>query len=194
MANDVSLLRAFDLAAVLGGEKICTDMAHDRDYITGPDRNNLVCVGNSGELSLFNHHYLRMRPLCWVDGMPVYKGDVLYSRTGTLPRTVAAHDGDALSFLETEIQLHQSCMTWAKSRSCDQEVSDLVTLLDSAGIPEGPLGWRVREYRREVEQERDLLLEELKNCVAVMERELKGLQVIQPELRGAQEAIAKVTQ
>jgi type VI protein secretion system component VasK len=37
------------------------------------------------------------------------------------------------------------------------------------------------------------LLEALKDCVAVMDRELAGLKVIQPELSAARAAIAKAT-
>ena len=37
------------------------------------------------------------------------------------------------------------------------------------------------------------LLKALKNCVAVMDRELAGLKVIQPELSAARAAIAKAT-
>src|SRR5690242_19815163 len=32
------------------------------------------------------------------------------------------------------------------------EITNLVALLDAAGIPPGPLAWRVREYRREGEE------------------------------------------
>jgi hypothetical protein len=43
-----------------------------------------------------------------------------------------------------------------------------------------------------VEQQRDELLDALHDCVLVMERELEGLRVIQPELAKARAAIAKV--
>lgn len=44
----------------------------------------------------------------------------------------------------------------------------------------------------ELQEQRDELLAALRDCVAVMDRDLNGLAVIQPELRIARSAIAKV--
>lgn len=79
MENDYSLLRAFDEERAKAGEAIC--FAGSRKvvlYIAGPDKAaNIVCDVD-GYLRDYFHTALRLAPLCWVEGKPVYKGDVLW--------------------------------------------------------------------------------------------------------------------
>lgn len=53
--------------------------------------------------------------------------------------------------------------------------------------------WHMEQAAR-MKSERDQLLAALRDCVLVMERDLEGLKVIQPELNGARAAIAAVEQ
>lgn len=88
MEKDYSLLRPFNLEAAKRGEKVCwykgDDMPPKTFFIT-PQGN---CVSSfSGEPEAFwqPHElemYFRIAPLAWVEGKPVYKGDVLWHCTG----------------------------------------------------------------------------------------------------------------
>lgn len=83
--KDYSLLRPFDLDAAKRGEAICANMGEPLVFVAeaGPDGDHCVRLGNwhvsAGNLATCESHHLRMAPLCWVEGKPVYKGDVLYS-------------------------------------------------------------------------------------------------------------------
>lgn len=84
MEKDYSLLRPFDLDAAKRGEAICTHSGNHLDFVAADENNGSHCVrigdrnSRSGRLSIWGHQRLRMAPLCWVEGKPVYKGDVLY--------------------------------------------------------------------------------------------------------------------
>lgn len=94
MKKDLSKLRPFDLEAAKRGEAICDRnrpelearfIAHVPD-IAEHDRviikigNGIVQCSESGECHGYGSIYFAMAPLCWVEGNPVYKGDVLYSK------------------------------------------------------------------------------------------------------------------
>lgn len=97
-------LRPFDLEAAKSGElmqyfaggDICT-------LVAGPDAYGCVCVSKGGvdklRLIVYPVESLRMVPLCWVEGKPVYKGDVLYQNTTMLWRVVA--DGNEKGITDT---------------------------------------------------------------------------------------------
>lgn len=84
--KDYSLLRPFDLEAAIAGEPILWS----GQYIPV----TFVARGNRGQTNIIERpgihggllsevcyspdNYLRMAPLCWVEGRPVYKGDTLY--------------------------------------------------------------------------------------------------------------------
>lgn len=78
--NDYTLLRPFDLEAAKRGEAMVSNTNDlPRFYVAGPDEIGKVCFDvNSGILDLMHQSQLRMAPLAWVEGKPVYKGDVLY--------------------------------------------------------------------------------------------------------------------
>lgn len=81
--NDFSLLRPFDIAAAKDGEPVCWDTGDyfSGRYLAGPDRSGEVAFeDNEGDLYLRNASKYRMAPLCWIEGKPVYKGDVLYRK------------------------------------------------------------------------------------------------------------------
>lgn len=84
MEKDYSLLRPFDLEAAKRGEKLLngSGSGDERSYVDGPDYFEVVCVkGKEGGLYLNSIHEMKMYPLAWVEGRPVYKGDVLYWNT-----------------------------------------------------------------------------------------------------------------
>lgn len=84
MEKDYSLLRPFDLEKAKAGEAICyyQDGTH-REFITGPDDHGyFVIKSQDGWFRFGKHEDYRMAPLAWVEGKPVYKGDVLYGTAG----------------------------------------------------------------------------------------------------------------
>lgn len=94
MNNDYSLLHPFDLEAAKKGEPICHAagtpvkfLAHEQGHPHLKDW-AVIVLGPGG---VFSHgengqrwregssvYDLRMAPLCWVEGKPVYKGDKLW--------------------------------------------------------------------------------------------------------------------
>jgi hypothetical protein len=85
--KDYSLLRPFNLEAAKRNEPFCSKLRYlqERDnspltFISGPDTTDRICANNkSGILDLYHTSTLCMAPLCWIEGRPVYKGDVLYT-------------------------------------------------------------------------------------------------------------------
>lgn len=78
--RDYSLLRPFDLEAAKRGEAICfSSGAEIKRFIAGPDSvGDYVFVVPGGQFYFVREKAIRMSPLCWVEGRPVYRGDVLY--------------------------------------------------------------------------------------------------------------------
>lgn len=99
MTNDYSLLRPFDLEAAKRGDLLCWHNATGADYvaryIAGPDVKGLACVEVDSHLTIHPVEYFRMAPLCWVEGLPVYCGDVLYNKIGQ-GLTATGEDGGKL--------------------------------------------------------------------------------------------------
>jgi hypothetical protein len=79
--KDCSLLRPFDLEAAKRGEKILTSTFIKCEFRGALSNGSVILVEfddqSGGERE---HGRLLMSPLCWVEGSPVYKGDVLYNR------------------------------------------------------------------------------------------------------------------
>jgi len=115
--KDYSLLRPFDLDAAKAGAEIVA-LVDDgteielRTFVTGPDRMGYYVVStDEGVYRLGKAHEYRMAPLCWVEGKPVYPGDVLERENGKafIPDMVAISGelrmlGEGLpSFLNPEL-------------------------------------------------------------------------------------------
>lgn len=96
--KDFSLLRPFDLEAAKRGEAICLfNGAEDWKYISGPDSKGFLCleVKQTGVFIVSSKDIFCMAPLCWLEGSPVYKGDVLYDKeygTRQAVSRLGAHD------------------------------------------------------------------------------------------------------
>jgi len=76
--KDYSLLRPFDLEAAKRGDKIhWSNIPDDVAYI-GVTSAGYIAYETGNESSFCSSSSFRMSPLAWVEGRPVYKGDVLY--------------------------------------------------------------------------------------------------------------------
>lgn len=106
------LLRPFDLEAARGGDPICwcRDGEKPRYFIVTPAGNVLANFTDDpdGE-NLWPSHQLRMAPLCWVEGKPVYKGDVLY-------RHGYNHEFKITGYEEKSGGLQKPCLTYDNTR------------------------------------------------------------------------------
>ena len=88
--KDYSLLRPFDLEAAKAGAPLFEIFMHpstvktDEEigtYITGPNNQNEYITSyppNGYVVYKYSIADVRMAPLAWVEGKPVYKGDILY--------------------------------------------------------------------------------------------------------------------
>lgn len=73
------LLRPFDLALAQAGDAICWSHLDDQITFVGEHVNGDVVIKKSdGKFELPNTFSLRMKPLFWKDGRPVYRGDSLW--------------------------------------------------------------------------------------------------------------------
>jgi hypothetical protein len=83
--KDFNLLRPFDLEKAKAGEALC-DASTGNEYVfIGHSKTTneiYVQIVNNNEDSIFecDAHDLRMKPLCWLEGKPVYKGDELWHK------------------------------------------------------------------------------------------------------------------
>lgn len=102
--KNYNLLRPFDLEAAKRGEAVTfKTVPRVLHYVSGPDVGGTVCVKDEGgQFGLYKHEYLRMAPLCWVEGKPVYKGDVLYDKETRIPYKYIAHSIDSYGRLRSD--------------------------------------------------------------------------------------------
>ena len=91
--KDCSLLRPFDLGEAKAGNRIAWYINGDEgDLVAGPDIDGRICIDWEGKRrgdrglvvydAILDAKYLRIAPLCWVEGRPVYPGDNLYLKNG----------------------------------------------------------------------------------------------------------------
>ena len=77
--KDYSLLRPFDLEAAKRGEKVIwRDGIECVASVLDGDGSLIIGWHKNGHVGMWSAEELRMAPLAWVEGKPVYKGDVLY--------------------------------------------------------------------------------------------------------------------
>lgn len=84
MERDYSLLRPFDMEAAKAGAMCCWGADRRLKYIGPSTRDTAECFqwvdgSLAGRFETYQTEDVRMAPLAWVEGRPVYEGDVLYS-------------------------------------------------------------------------------------------------------------------
>src|SRR5574342_406783 len=118
--KDYSLLRAFDMEAAKAGELLCGVMGiGDYTLIAGPNSDGAICATNDKGNTFWTGlpEFLRLSPLAWVEGKPVYKGDRLFHDCGpcVVIGTPIREDHDLRIkadgvILESDAQI--PCLTW----------------------------------------------------------------------------------
>lgn len=85
--NDYSLLRPFDLEKAKQGAEIYLKGYGSGMFIIGPNEKNEIVLDIEqhgfivvGGLCIDEISDVYMKPLCWLEGKPVYKGDELWSK------------------------------------------------------------------------------------------------------------------
>lgn len=110
-----SLLRPFDAEAAKRGEPICyatSTTCVEREYVAGPDAKGCICVKYpTGYFDVCAANQYKMMALAWVEGKPVYKGDVLYPTLGSKDefRVTGFVDG---CLVATNWHFNPSALTW----------------------------------------------------------------------------------
>lgn len=106
--KDYSLLRKFNLEAAKNGEEICNAYEQaDWDFIAGIDAENKCVLLHipSNTFVISNTVSLRMKPLAWVEGKPVYKGAVLwYNEFGFSIEVTGNNDYDPNNGLKGKVK------------------------------------------------------------------------------------------
>ena len=79
MEKNLDLLHPFDLEAAKRGDEICYK-ADEKPvkFVTHLSETDFIVEHEAGDRAIVYYTHLRMAPLCWVEGRPVYKGDRLY--------------------------------------------------------------------------------------------------------------------
>lgn len=111
--RDYSLLRPFDLEAAKRGEVICGTNGEPCRFLDGPNKKGLVAVRftKDDNFAAIHANHVCMSPICWVEGRPVYRGDVLYDRFGD--RHVIENVSDSQVWFESGMWIDAHELTWA---------------------------------------------------------------------------------
>jgi hypothetical protein len=76
------------------GAKVMTDSG-DQGVVLAHHADQVVFGWDDGYVNNFpyygEHHCIYLAPLCFIEGKPVYKGDVLYSKQGGINKRVISH-------------------------------------------------------------------------------------------------------
>lgn len=132
MSNKLNELRPFDLEAAKAGALV-TDPSDEMlwSYVAGPDASGKFVmkieakdIGTYGEFTYPSRpDFFRMKPLCWVEDRPVYKGDVLWNKNHPDLR----YDVDYVSEYGTVVTVpnetdsyseHPEKLTWTRPHLC----------------------------------------------------------------------------
>ena len=123
--KDCSLLRPFDLevAAAKRGEVVWSATGGDVAYIAGPNHlESIVVQWPDGRFSITTISNLSMKPLCWVEGKPVYKGDLLWWKPHPASPCIAEKimDSGFLAYRSSNNEpcgvVHPGGLTWTKPK------------------------------------------------------------------------------
>lgn len=133
--NDLSLLRPFNLEAAKNGELLtAVNNCYSFKFLTYcKSDNNIYCqlTDNSQDhVYLYTTNNLRMKPLAWVEGKHVYKGDVLYWKyknykflavdkiieDNIIQGYTCDHDGEIIYGKEGDSGVTSGTLTWNKPK------------------------------------------------------------------------------
>lgn len=90
---NTQLLRPFDREAVVKGAPICSSSGVPLKYIYGPDKHDRIFIlKDLNEVDWLTARWIKMRPLGWCEGKPVYPGDQLYSLDTTVELPLDEND------------------------------------------------------------------------------------------------------
>lgn len=125
MEKDYSLLRPFDPEAAKRGEFLTwRDGLGVLKYLGEPVQGlqdefgvDLILqwedTDRAGKIGCYEHSVIRMAPLCWVEGKPVYKGDVLYQNTPALTEARVVVSGNEDGITDDQGRWNGRChLTW----------------------------------------------------------------------------------
>jgi len=80
--NDLTLLRDFNLEDAKAGAAICSgSLMTDLTFLCAHKNSVFVELSASCDSLLLHSDEVKMKPLFWLEGKPVYKGDVVYHVT-----------------------------------------------------------------------------------------------------------------
>lgn len=115
--KDYSLLRPFDLEAAKAGEPTCWDDEEAAKFVA-ESADGMHCFSDEqGVLFMADSERIYMKPLAWVEGRPVYKGDELYYKSSApmagAKRTIKGVNGfGSFFFMENDMYGCQDAFTW----------------------------------------------------------------------------------
>lgn len=115
--SPMALMRRLCLSAAEAGEPVCDEYGAIVKYIGKHNDIVYFIYPNNAKMPLWNGaDALFMKPLCWVECKPVYKGDVLYHVSAG---RLVIHDThhSSIDDLQTDQgPCHSSNLTWTKPR------------------------------------------------------------------------------
>ena len=123
MKNDNNLLRPLDLNTVKSGDPIFNFYGKPYNFLVGPDaEGNIVISGACGIFALMSLSDARMVPITWIEGKPVYKGDVLYYSIidKQYPLVVSRIDTDFRVCNDRGGWIITNKLTWVKAPVCKE--------------------------------------------------------------------------
>ena len=137
--NDYSLLRPFDLeTAKRGALMTCNKIGTELKYVAGSDSSGEICATyKGGQFGIFRSDVLRMSPLAWVEGRPVYKGDVLWHTIGKSFVTVENPISER-SFSYKKMPFEYRYLTWTPPKREVKLLAWLSPTKQLVWLEEGP--------------------------------------------------------
>ena len=115
--RNYNLLRPFDLEAAKRGEKICSLFGEDADFI-GMKLDGRVVFEVDSLICDCLICMLRMLPLCWLQGKPLYKGDTVYFTEDGSEHVAESFNGEYIVCNQglNEFVIHPDYASWDKPK------------------------------------------------------------------------------
>ena len=116
--RDLSLLRPMDASKLQPGDKVVHFQCDcEVAFLAGPDSAGYFAAEDTkyGRIRLRSAQYYRMKPLAWVEGKPVYRGDSLYLEGKPV---VACKPADEIGWMTCADGFHRNTkeMTWERPK------------------------------------------------------------------------------